>query len=170
METDAAATVYRNAAGKLSYNRTCTLKESILTTDTLIDALSGYVVTRSDGTVVYRNAVGQTHRIDGPAVVDPDGSLMWYRNNRLHRVGGPTVIHSNGEEHWYQNGDLHRLDGPAIIRADGSRAWYQYDKLHRTDGPAVVRADGSSDWFLRGTCMSYKDFQRRAALEDCHDT
>ena len=92
--------------------------------DALIDALSGYVDTWSDGTVVYRNAARQPHRLDGPAVIYPSGT----------------------------------------------RAWYQNGRLHRTDGPAVVRADGSSDWFLRGSFMSYKDFQRRAALEDCHDT
>ena len=124
METDAAATVYRNAAGKPSYSRTCTLKESILTTDTLIDALSGYVDTRSDGTVVYRNAVGQTHRIDGPAVVYPDGSLMWYRNNRLHREDGAAIIHPDGEQHWYQSGKRHRTDGPAIVHANGAQEWW----------------------------------------------
>lgn len=51
-----------------------------MTTDTLIDALSGYVDTRSDGTVVYRNAVGQTHRIDGPAIEWSDGEEEWWLN------------------------------------------------------------------------------------------
>ena len=118
-----------------------------VTPDVLVEALQGYIETLSDGSVLYYNAQGQ-----------------------LHRTGGPAAIHHNGTVAWYQNGELHREDGPALIRADGSRAWYQYYKRHRTDGPAVVRADGSSDWFLRGTCMSYTDFQRRAALEDCHDT
>ena len=76
-----------------------------MTTDTLIDALSGYVDTRSDGTVVYRNAVGQTHRIDGPAVVDPDGSLMWYRNGKLHRTDGAAVVFPTGDLHWFLNGE-----------------------------------------------------------------
>ena len=115
--------------------------------DTLIESLQGTVETQSDGTVYYRNAQGQTHRTNGPA-----------------------VVHADGTEAWYQQGLLHRTDGAAIIHYTGTRSWYQYGKLHRTDGPAIVRADGSSDWFLRGTCMSYKDFQQRAALEDCHDT
>ena len=131
-----------------------------MTTDTLIDALSGYVVTQSDGTVEYRNAVGQTHRIDGPAVVDPDGSLMWYRNDRLHREDGAAIIHPDGEEHWYQNGKRHRIDGPAIIHHDGEQHWYQQGLLHRIDGPAVTRADGHQRWFLNGEEFSEEKFNQ----------
>ena len=141
-----------------------------MTTDTLIDALSGYVVTQSDGTVEYRNAVGQTHRIDGPAVVDPDGSLMWYRDDRLHREDGPAIVYSDGEEHWYQNGRLHRTDGPAIILADGEEHWYQNGVWHRTDGPAVIHADGSKAWYVRGSIMPYTLVQHLATLGDVHDT
>ena len=141
-----------------------------MTSDVLIEALQGYIETLSDGTVLYYNAQGQLHRTGGPAISHDDGTEAWYQQGLLHRTDGAAIIHYTGTRFWYQNGELHREDGPAIIRADGSKVWYQYDKLHRTDGPAVVRADGSSDWFLRGTCMSYKDFQRRAALEDCHDT
>ena len=72
--------------------------------DALIDALSGTVDTWSDGTVVYRNAVGQPHRTDGPAVIYPSGTRAWYQNGVLHRLDGPAVIYSNGTERWYQNG------------------------------------------------------------------
>ena len=141
-----------------------------MTTDTLIDALSGYVVTRSDGTVVYRNAVGQTHRIDGPAVVDPDGSLMWYRNNRLHREDGAAIIHPDGEEHWCQNGVRHRTDGPAITYPSGTVLWYRNGLLHRTDGPAVVFPNGDLHWFLSGKEFCEEDFRMRVATGDYHDT
>ena len=75
-----------------------------MTTDTLIDALSGYVDAWSDGTVIYRNAVGQTHRIDGPAVIFPSGTLKWYRNGKLHRTDGAAVVFPNGEMCWFLNG------------------------------------------------------------------
>ena len=103
METDAAATVYRNAAGKPSYSRTFMLKESILTTDTLIDALSGYIDTRSDGTVVYHNAQGETHRTTGPAIIQPNGDEYWLQNGRYHRTDGPAVIQEGGYVYWFLN-------------------------------------------------------------------
>ena len=72
--------------------------------DALIDALSGTVDTWSDGTVIYRNAVGQPHRIDGPAVLYPSGTCAWYRNNRLHRTDGAAIMFSGGRCDWYLNG------------------------------------------------------------------
>ena len=72
-----------------------------MTPDALIDALQCTVETLSDGTVIYRNAQGQTHRTTGPAIIRP-----------------------NGDEYWYQYDKLHRTDGPAVVRADGTRAWY----------------------------------------------
>ena len=72
--------------------------------DALIDALSGYVDTWSDGTVVYRNAARQPHRIDGPAVIYPSGTRAWYQNGRLHRTDGAAIMFSGGVCNWYLNG------------------------------------------------------------------
>ena len=123
------------------------LQETTVTHGDLIDALSGYIETLSDGTVIYRNARGETHRTTGPAIIQP-----------------------NGDEYWYQNGKRHRIDGPAVVRADGTRAWYQQGLLHRTDGAAVLRADGTRAWYVRGSFMSYTLFQHLATLGDVHDT
>ena len=76
--------------------------------DALIDALSGYVTTDANGTVVYCNSKGEPHRLDGPA-----------------------IIFADGEEHWYQNGKRHRIDGPAITFASGVCFWY-LDGIHYT--------------------------------------
>ena len=72
--------------------------------DALIDALQCTVETLSDGSVFYRNARGQPHRIHGPA-----------------------VIHSNGDEYWLQNGRYHRTDGPAVIQEGGYVYWFLND-------------------------------------------
>ena len=46
--------------------------------DALIEALSGSVITRPDGVVVYLNAEGKPHRTAGPAIVYPNGMRAWY--------------------------------------------------------------------------------------------
>ena len=103
--------------------------------DALIDALTGYVTTDTNGTVRYYNSTGELHRIDGPAVIYPGGAFAWFHNGRRHHIGGPAIIFANGEEHWYQN-----------------------DVLHRTDGPAVRCADGSSVWVLNGKVVTEEEF------------
>jgi hypothetical protein len=61
-------------------------------------------------------------------IVDSLGTRVWRENGKLHRLDGPAVIYPNGIEMWYKNGKLHRLDGPAVESADGSRWWYENDK------------------------------------------
>ena len=91
------------------------------------------------------------HRVDGPAVIQADGSRAWYQNDQLHRVDGPAVEHADGTRNWYQNGQLHRTGGPAVECANGYRAWYQNYILHRQDGPAVINSDGTEEYWLNGT-------------------
>ena len=142
-----------------------------MTPDVLVEALQGYIETLGDGSVLYYNAQGQLHRTGGPAAIHHNGTVAWYQNGELHREDGPAIIHDDGTEAWYQNGALHRVGGPAVIHPNGDEYWYQNGKRHRIDGPAIIRADGGSKaWYVRGSIMPYKDFQRRAALEDCHDT
>lgn len=58
---------------------------------------------------------GELHRLDGPAVIYPDGGESWYRKGYFHRLDGPAVTYTNGELRWYRWGELHRIDGPANI-------------------------------------------------------
>ena len=50
----------------------------------------------------------------------------WYRNamGQLHRIGGPAIEYTNGSKEWWQNGQRHRIDGPAIEWRNGVRFWY----------------------------------------------
>ena len=70
-----------------------------------------------------RNASGQRHREDGPAIERVDGTKEWYQNDVQHREDGPAWEGADGSKHWFINGKLHREDGPAVIR-DGMKRWY----------------------------------------------
>jgi hypothetical protein len=87
-----------------------------------------------DGDIVYRNAEGELHREDGPAVILASGSQIWYRHGKYHRDGGPAAEWYNGEKWWCREGRLHREDGPAFIGADGSKSWW-------LNGEQVTEAD-----------------------------
>ena len=59
----------------------------------------------------------------------------WLVNGKRHRLDGPAIIDADGTQKWYQNDKRHRVDGPAIMRADGYQAWYQNGKHQgNTDG------------------------------------
>jgi hypothetical protein len=53
----------------------------------------------------YYNSLGQLHRLDGPAVINPDGNQLWYHNGKLHRENGPAANFFNGTQKWYMDGD-----------------------------------------------------------------
>jgi hypothetical protein len=92
--------------------------------------------------------------IPGGGIVrkDADGATRYYDSKGLkgnyHRVDGPAVIWPNGTKEWYTHGILHRTDGPAIEYADGTKVWFLDGKRHRTDGPAVETAEGDVRYYL----------------------
>jgi hypothetical protein len=55
------------------------------------------------GTVSYINSKGQYHRLDGPAREWPDGSKVWWINDKIHRLDGPAIIFTEQDKHWYLN-------------------------------------------------------------------
>ena len=64
--------------------------------------------------------MGETHRIDGPAYCEKNGTKKWEQHNKNHRFNGPVcVIHDNygnlKSEIWQTSGIVGREDGPAII-------------------------------------------------------
>ena len=95
-----------------------------MTEDAVFELLSLDCRVDSNGTVRYYNALGQLHRMYGPAVVYADATQVWYQNGQTHRVGGPAVVNADGGKVWYQDGLLHRLDGPAIISVEGGQSWF----------------------------------------------
>ena len=82
----------------------------------------------------YHNSDDKLHRDnDLPAIIWPDGTEIWYRNNLCHRDNGPAVIWSDGTQVWYRNGKRHRDNGPAVIRVSGTQEWYQNGKFIRSE-------------------------------------
>ncbi len=59
------------------------------------------------------------HRLDGPAVIKPCGSQIWYRNDFVHREEGPAVIFANGLIYWVQNNKYHIDESLRIIKGSG---------------------------------------------------
>lgn len=85
------------------------------------------------GNVSWHDADGNYHRDGGPALIETDGSKLWFRHGELHRIDGPAVMSANGYNAWFQNGKRHRLDGPAVEFSYGEstsyvRYWYVYGK------------------------------------------
>lgn len=55
--------------------------------------------------IVYKKN-GVFHREDGPAIIFPDGSEMYYQNGLLHRGNGePAIVLANGTKSWYVRGE-----------------------------------------------------------------
>jgi hypothetical protein len=65
-----------------------------------------YTVTVDEICTVWRNAKGQLHRTDGPAIEFSNGSKEWFQNDMLYRTDGPAIELANGDKLWYIDGDL----------------------------------------------------------------
>jgi len=76
---------------------------------------------------------GKPHRLDGPAVEEPDGSKEWFVDGKEHRLDGPSFECPDGTKCWCVDGKRHRLDGPAYEWPDGSKEWWIDDKELDTD-------------------------------------
>ena len=120
-----------------------------------------------DGTKIWRNEEGKRHRDNGPAVILPNGTKIWYKNDKRHRDNGPAVILSNGtSEEWFLNGQLHRDDGPAVIYPkSGTKIWYKNGKRHRDNGPAVIRFDSTLEWWLNNEKHSFTEWADKLNLD-----
>ncbi len=83
------------------------------------------IIVFKKGLKYYHNNEYRRHRIDGPAVICPDGTKFWYQNDVYHREDGPAIELSNGDKYWYYLGTHHRADGPATEMANGKCSfWY----------------------------------------------
>ena len=99
------------------------MNESKLSDECLAELLTLNVEVNEGGSTIYRNHLGQKHRVHGPAVIHTDGTTSWWLNGKRHRDHGPAIIYSNGTKKWYQNGHPHRINGPATECADGRKFW-----------------------------------------------
>lgn len=108
-------------------------------------------LTQANGDRVWMMNNGKLHRLNGPAVIKPDGTREWWVNGNLHREDGAAVIKPDGTKEWWVDGLPHREDGPAIESSNGLKEWFFEGKRHCLDGPAVEQhEDGSVQWWING--------------------
>lgn len=115
----------------------------------------------------YYHVDGILHREDGPAK-DIYGNLEWWTKGKLNHTDGmgniigPARVDGEGNLKWYKNGMLHNIYGPAVVLQDGSFEWRYNGLLHRLDGPAIlyknlVDNELAEYWYVDGEkCRIYE--------------
>ena len=61
------------------------MNEPDLSDAALAELLTLTAEVNENGTIIYRNHLGQKHRTLGPAVIHVDGTQLWYQNGMCHR-------------------------------------------------------------------------------------
>lgn len=121
----------------------------------------------ADGTIEYFLAAGKSdqnlgyipYKENGPAVIEADGTQIYYVNGHKGNPNGPTIIKPNGYMEYWTNNKLGRKEeiGPAIIYPDGGKDWVWNNLLHREYGPAREFADGSTQYYYEGKYIEAKN-------------
>ena len=62
------------------------------------------VETDEDGTIIYRNADGERHNPNGPAVVWASGRKSYFISGKRHNPSGAALVYSDGSKYYYING------------------------------------------------------------------
>jgi hypothetical protein len=117
------------------------------------------VETDEDSTVTYRNADGELHNENGPAIVCANGEKWYFINGKRHNPNGPAVVFPNGYKAYYINGERHNPNGHAIVHADGSKEHYINGERHNPNGPAIVYANGHKAYYINGERQTEAKFK-----------
>ena len=72
--------------------------------DAIAELLTLTVEVNKQGTRIYRNSLGERHRVHGPAVIYYNGTTYWCLNDQIHRIDGPAIEYATGTRVWYLNG------------------------------------------------------------------
>ena len=67
------------------------------------------VIVDNDGGVrFYKPCTVELHRLDGPAVEEPNGYKAWFQNSQRHRTDGPAIEYANCDtvEYWINGKEL----------------------------------------------------------------
>jgi len=88
------------------------------------------------GKIIYRLPDGRKHRLDGPAVMYPDGGWEFWENDQLHRD---------------------EKDGPAASYPDGTRKYAWRGLRHCTTGPAIVEPGKAPQFWVNGRRYTTED-------------
>ena len=108
-----------------------------MTEEALFELLSLDCRVDSEGTLLYCNALGQLHRIHGPAIICTDGYRAWYHNGQLYRADGPAIEYSTAAPLGSKTGNC-------------------------TDWVALQRA-----WHINGKALTEAEWQQQvASMED----
>lgn len=127
----------------------------------MLPSVENYMSKRTVRTVNDRGVVeykynGVLNRIDGPAVIYPNGAEWWFRMGYIHRDGDlPAITSPGGRMVYCKNGLRHRDNGPAEI-STYEQAWYTYNLRNRKERdaqgrllPAIVYIDnGQGRYFI----------------------
>tara|TARA_R110002167_G_C12235274_1_gene610276 strand:+ start:60 stop:377 length:318 start_codon:yes stop_codon:yes gene_type:complete len=62
------------------------------------------VETSTNGKITYRNASGELHNANGPAIVYADGYKAYFINGERHNPDGPAIVFADGCKAYYING------------------------------------------------------------------
>jgi len=117
----------------------------------------------SYGNKIWRNSAGQYHREgDKPAVINPNGILVYYKEGKCHREGDkPAVIDFiSGSVSYYKEGKYHRDgDKPAFILANGTMSYWKEGKCHRDgDKPAIIYPSGIVEYLENDKLLETRSF------------
>jgi NAD-dependent SIR2 family protein deacetylase len=95
---------------------------------------------------------------DVPAVDERGRTVFYDDKKRLHRLNGPAVINPDGSREWYMKGVRQRIDGgPTLVRANGTVEWHDLEGfLHRENKPAAIARNGDAWWFERGRLLKVR--------------
>ena len=118
------------------------------------------IKTLHDGTIIFMRK-GLKHRMDGPAVISPNGAIEYWQGGMPHRKDGPAIIYPDGTEHWLNHGTKHRIGGPASTFPNWSKEWYRYGMRHREDGPAIEwLKSGNKQFWVNGKKYTEEEFKK----------
>ena len=81
------------------------MDESKLSDAALAELLT-LTVDADEYATIYRNHLGQFHRVHGPAVILVHGGRRWYQNGRLHSTVGPAIENVDSPGHWCLDGQI----------------------------------------------------------------
>jgi hypothetical protein len=70
----------------------------------------------ADGALEWKNQRGEFHRIGKPALIFPNGDVIWFVNDKLHRDDGPAVEYpSENKFEWYKDDEPYEPSAHEIM-------------------------------------------------------
>jgi hypothetical protein len=115
------------------------------------------------------------HRLDGPALIYPDGSFEWRRYGILHREKGPAMAWTAGSKRYLSDRMVYDNNGNIVRSSDDLEKYVEFHKggyaclidgkYHCTAGPAIRFDDGEEHWCING-CY-HRDGDNPALIREC---